>query len=39
MIKIFSRTGYMDLLPFVNLYDFCSERTLTFYFDLLGHFS
>ena len=30
---------YIDLLPLVNLYDFCLEKTVPCYFDLLGHFS
>ena len=29
---------YIDLLPLINLYDFCLGKTVTCYFDLLGHF-
>ena len=34
-----SKKGYIDLLPLVNLHDFCLEKTLTCYFELHGHFS
>ena len=30
---------YMYLLPLISLHDFCLEKTLTCYFDLLAHFS
>ena len=34
-----TKKEYFDLLPLVNLYDFCLEKAVTCYFDLLGHFS
>ena len=34
-----SKKEYIELLSLVSLYDFCLEKTVTFYYDLLGYFS
>ena len=35
----FYKTEYRELLPFVNLQDFCYKKIVACDFDLLGYFS
>ena len=37
-INLFKKE-YIDLCPLAKLYDFCLEKIVACYFDLLGHFS